>query len=235
MLGMMAPPPAADRLEAADFPVTHAAGDRQAQRRAHLLEAVSVGLAAFPGGGAHVVEFGVWRGRSLEWIAEAVAPETVTGFDDFAKGLPENWERGTRAKPDTMPAGSFAAGPPQAMPANVELIDGPFAETVFPWCGAQPGPLACAHVDCDLRSSAELVLRALWCNLAVGSVLVFDELVDWGEIDGRPRASRYPNWRAGEWAALNGFLARSGIVVAPISRTRDGEAAAVQVRSLRCG
>ena len=50
-----------------------------------------------------VLEFGVFRGKSIRTIAKVVPKRKVYGFDSFI-GLPEDWERG---KGDTYKKGHF--------------------------------------------------------------------------------------------------------------------------------
>jgi len=50
----------------------------------------AVGQACIPG---TYLEFGVYQGNSINFIADLIKPERVYGFDSF-KGLPEDWERG---------------------------------------------------------------------------------------------------------------------------------------------
>lgn len=156
-------------------------------------------------------EFGVFEGHSLRTIRNyRKAP--VFGFDSFA-GLPEGWDTGG---PDERPAGYFACPQPEAW--GCELVPGWFDDTIPAWKVQNRGPVRFLHVDCDLYSSARAVLFGLDDRIVAGSVIVFDELIDFA-------GEWYPNWRDGEWKALNEWLAERGRVVEPIGRTPHQQAA----------
>lgn len=137
-----------------------------------------------------VLEFGVASGRSIAWIGQERAAQTVYGFDSF-EGLPEDWRPG-------FGAGTFAQAPP-AVPKNVELVVGWFNATLPGFVAAHPGPVALLHVDCDLYSSTVTILEALADRIVPGTVIVFDEFLN------------YPGWPQHEVRAWNEFVARTGI------------------------
>ncbi|HEV7919742.1 MAG TPA: class I SAM-dependent methyltransferase [Thermoanaerobaculia bacterium] len=115
-----------------------------------------------------VLEFGVHKGATLEWIAARIEGE-VHGFDSF-EGLPEDWT-GSRRK------GRFSLGGvlPSITAPNAVLHKGLFAETLPRFLASHPGPVELVHIDCDLYSSTHTVLTALQSRLAPGSILLFDE------------------------------------------------------------
>lgn len=126
------------------------------------------------------VELGVFLGTSLTSIASAYPDRTVFGFDSFL-GLPEHWSRGDT---EQFAAGAFSIG--GAVPLlphdNVILVPGWF-NTTLPWFAASLGSagirIALLHVDCDLYSSTRLALEVLAPMLRRGTVVVFDELVNY--------------------------------------------------------
>jgi hypothetical protein len=114
------------------------------------------------------MEFGVARGRTIEFIAER-SSRSVFGFDSF-EGLPEQWS-------PRMPPGHFSTGgvPPPA-PPNVVFVKGLFDQSLPAFLENRPERQAAfVHVDCDLYSSTRTVLSRLGPRIQVGSVLVFDE------------------------------------------------------------
>jgi hypothetical protein len=146
------------------------------------------GLKLAPGNGLFA-EFGVWRGDTINAIAEQVGDgTTVHGFDSF-EGLPEDWH--------TYPKGSFHMhGLLPQVRANVELHPGWFDETVPAFAAQHPGePIAFLHVDCDLYSSAKTIFEGLGDRLVPGSVIVFDEYFN------------YPGWREHEYKAFQELVA----------------------------
>lgn len=110
------------------------------------------------------LEFGVATGTTLTMIADVLP---VIGFDSF-KGLPEDW------RPD-FKAGHFDGVRPAAAIPNTTIVEGLFADTVpfYDW----PEQVALVHIDCDLYSSAFIVLAELVGArvLKSGTYVVFDE------------------------------------------------------------
>jgi hypothetical protein len=112
-----------------------------------------------------ILEFGVASGSTIGFLAAHLWSRKVYGFDSFC-GLPEPWA--------AYPSGYFACQPP-AVPDNVELIQGMFADTLAPFLAKHPGNAALIHVDCDLYSSTRTVLEALAPRIVPGTVIVLDE------------------------------------------------------------
>lgn len=146
----------------------------------------------------HVMEFGVFRGRSLSALAKALPERSVHGFDTFS-GLPIPWQRSADS---VYPAGHFDTGALPEVPANARLWPGEFGASLPAWLAAHPGPAALLHIDCDLYESTVTVLTLMDERIVPGTVLVFDELCDWNE------SGVYPAWREGEWRALREWLQR---------------------------
>jgi len=162
-----------------------------------------------------VLEFGVWKGNTANIIAEAIAPRVLYGFDSF-EGLPGYWDRGK----DVYKAGHFnLQGAMPVLRPNVRLVKGWFKNTI-PWFLTEYSESAAfIHVDSDLKSSAETILNLLNDRIIPGTVIRFDEIVDWtGRI--------YPKWREGEYLALEEWLAK-GRRVRALSRTDFQQATVV--------
>lgn len=170
-------------------------------------------LAAAPG---VACEFGVHTGGSLRAIRNFRKPP-VFGFDSFT-GLPSVWDTGGPAQ---HPAGHFACEPPRDLPIGVHLVVGLFEDTLSAWAAKHAEPVRFVHIDCDLYTSARAVFETLDAHIVAGTVLLFDELVDWHE------SGVYPNWREGEWRALIEWLAQRTRAVSPIGRTAHQQAAFV--------
>jgi hypothetical protein len=134
------------------------------------------------------LEFGVSTGESIKVIT-AETQAMVFGFDTFeglpedwvlrnncSEGLPEDWVLGDNFK--TWTRGSFR-GEPNFTRNNMTLVKGQFADTLPLFLDNHPGPIAFAHIDCDLYSSTRSVLRGLKDRLVAGTVIVFDELFNY--------------------------------------------------------
>lgn len=160
-----------------------------------------------------VCEFGVSGGKTLRFLARRHRG-TVHGFDSF-EGLPEDWVGWGAAR-----GGFTRKGRTPRLPANVRLHVGWFNETLPGFLAQHAGPLRFAHLDADLYSSTLTVLRALRPRLRPGSVLVFDEYLN------------YPGWRLHEHRALSEFMAESGVATRFIAFSRYQGQAAVEVASL---
>jgi hypothetical protein len=157
-------------------------------------------------------EFGVYKGHSLRQIRNYRKPP-VFGFDSF-EGLPEKWGTGSNIHEK----GHFACELPTDLPIGTELVKGWFAETIPAWKQEHPEPVKLIHIDCDLYSSTRDVLRCLNDRIEAGTVLLFDEIIDFA-------GEWYPNWPEGEWKALNEWIEEFDREVQPIGRTDYQQAA----------
>lgn len=168
--------------------------------------------------GALWLEFGVWSGRTINYIAQHASGQ-VYGFDSF-EGLPETWRPGFEK-------GTFYRG--GALPtvrSNVQLVKGWFSDTLPGFLRERPGQqVAFLHLDADLYSSTIFVLEALKDRLD-GCVVVFDELVNYDGFDGATGELRA--WQEFvskyevdyEWIGMNGRVGAGG------------EQAALRIRSV---
>ncbi|WP_146151057.1 class I SAM-dependent methyltransferase [Allosphingosinicella deserti] len=152
-----------------------------------------------------VLEFGVFEGGSLRFIAEHCGG-TAHGFDSF-EGLPEDWRPG-------FPKGAFAGGPSRAMPPNVEIHAGLFENMLPAFLDTHRAPIAFLHVDCDLYRSTRTVLDLCADRLVPGTVIVFDEYCG------------YPEWREHEHKAFAEFLIQAKRTSRLLGLVEHGEQAA---------
>jgi hypothetical protein len=131
-----------------------------------------------------ILEFGVFSGRTINQIASAKSRDTIHGFDTFT-GLPEDWRPG-------FPQGKFSTqGKLPDVRKNVVLHTGLFEETLVPFLESHDKtPVALAHLDADLYSATIFVLRTLGPRIQPGTILVFDELIN------------YKGWEQGEFKAF---------------------------------
>lgn len=174
--------------ESADYMVAHMMNARNLVQRADLLD---FALAACSVEGL-VMEFGVFRGESLSFIARRVK-EIVHGFDSF-EGLPEDWTYFQKQ-------GRFSLGGnvPEFREENIRAHKGWFEETLPGFLEANSGAARFVHIDCDIYSSARTVLAQLSSRIVKGTVIVFDEYLN------------YPAWREHEYRAFQEFVAASGL------------------------
>ncbi len=133
------------------------------------------------------LEFGVFQGESINYCSKIYTEKKFYGFDSF-EGLPETWG-GKEAK------GHFNVhGKLPKVEKNIELIKGWFNETLPLFLKETKGNIAFLHIDCDLYSSTKTVLDLLAKRIKAGTVIVFDEYIN------------YPNWQEHEFKAFQEFV-----------------------------
>ena len=156
------------------------------------------------------LEFGVYRGRTITAIANNTT-SIVYGFDSF-EGLPEFWDhenpKGVFSLGGTIPVGAISGnnddnpGMYDSSPTitmkpwakNIKLVKGLFEDTLPLFLEQYKEKAAFINIDSDLYSSAKIVLNNLRDRVVDGTILTFDELVD------------YPTFREHEIKAFAEFL-----------------------------
>jgi predicted O-methyltransferase YrrM len=138
----------------------------------------------------HVLEFGVFSGRSINLMANRYPDKTIYGFDSF-EGLPEDWRPGFPKK-----AFDLQGNLPKVS-ENVVLVKGWFNQTLPIWKDKNLSIIALLHVDCDLYSSTQTIFDELSDQIIDGTIIVFDEYFN------------YPGWQAGEYKAFQEWLLKT--------------------------
>lgn len=141
----------------------------------------------------HYLEFGVYKGGSIRYLAKRIKPAVIHGFDSF-EGLPENWSGYYRGKGDFSVGGKMPR-----VPRNAPLYAGWFDETLPKWMREHEGAVRFLYVDCDLYSSAKTILTLLAPRIQTGTVIVFDEYFN------------HPMWQQNEYKAFQEFVAAHGV------------------------
>lgn len=198
---------------------TRAAADIVEERMAQAVfcrskfEVFDVAIKDLPSG--QILEFGVYKGTTINYIAQKAPGRQVVGFDSF-KGLPKPW-MGYRHS-----ARNFnRSGVLPKVEQNVELVPGWFDTTVSPYLAVHRDPVALLHIDSDLYDSAMTVLRAARDLIQPGTVVVFDEYFN------------YPGFAAHEFRAWDEFVAEAGISYTFLAYS--GEQAALRVDAIGAG
>lgn len=158
-----------------------------------------------------VLEFGVATGRTLNQFAHWLPNKPIHGFDGFV-GLPEDWT-------SRMRKGFFARSNLPRVRKNCQLWVGWFNETLpgFKEKVQLTRPIALLHVDCDLYSSTVTVLNNLKNNIVPGTVIVFDEYMN------------YPGWQLDEFKAWQEHCKMYGVQYEYIGRVSRHQKVAVRV------
>lgn len=175
----------------------------------------SANQVAIPG---YNIEFGVFRGGTIRHITKTIK-DTIYGFDSF-KGLPEDWV----VNPERIATTErFKMSGLPDVPSNVELVKGWYSKSIPKWKNSHKDQIAFMHVDCDIYSSCKTILTELNDQLVPGTIIVFDELFD-KLPKGHATRTYYPNWKEGEWKALQEWLVEFDREVEPISRSEHFQA-----------
>ncbi len=173
------------------------------ETRVRLLDIVLPFIASIKG---DILEFGVFKGESLQTFAERCPNRQVYGFDSF-EGLPDDWW--------TRPKGTFKTDLPVIDKPNVTLVKGYFEESVPRFLENWSGRPALVHVDCVLYKSTMASLLPIINKCQIGTVVLFDEYYN------------YPKFAHHEWLAWQQIKARYGIEATCIAY--DARRAAFQI------
>jgi hypothetical protein len=167
----------------------------------------------------HFLEFGVFDAKSINKMAELWPDQHLYGFDSF-EGLPEDWDLGSKVY-KKMTKWHLQGSLPEVRD-NVTLIKGFFDDTLPAWWEANRGPIALLHVDCDLYSSTQTVLTTVNDGILPGTIIRFDDLVDFREFEDYQgkgsHISKYTTWRQHEWRAFEEWLTTHNRRVTPLYR-----------------
>jgi hypothetical protein len=159
-----------------------------------------------------IAEFGVFSGTSIRIIKASVPHALVCGFDSF-RGLPEDWRSDFRR-------GHFSNnGGIPFVDDGVVIWKGMFDKTLPQFkelLGTRKIDLL--HVDCDLYSSTKTIFDAVHENIRDGTIIVFDELLN------------YPGYEQHEIKALGEFSrSHPDKTIVPIGMHVGNEQAIIKV------
>lgn len=138
------------------------------------------------------IEFGVYKGVSVNYMAQRTPDYTWHGFDSFV-GLKEDWK-------GMIEAGRLSMqGNHPTVESNVRLIDGWFQDTLPGFLEEIDAVPDLIHIDSDTYESAHYILEEMASVIRPGALIILDE------------HHGYPNWRNGEFLALNQASEKFGI------------------------
>lgn len=139
---------------------------------------------------AFYLEFGVFSGRTINYIAKLKPNEKIIGFDSF-RGLPEKWSGWEDIDFNR-------DGVPPEVEKNVSLQIGWFEETL-PEIKKELTDIAFIHIDCDIYTSTKTIFNELKDKIKPGCIILFDEYFC------------YPNFQKHEKRAFDEFLVESSL------------------------
>ena len=155
-------------MAAADFVTTHMPDALYCGGKFDLL---TYAVQQAPPGLA--LEFGVFKGTTINHLARQVPERHFYGFDSF-EGLPEHWT-GARYSPVNF----NRRGKKPKVSANVSLIKGWFDATLPAFLARETGSIGFIHIDCDIYASTMTALELTIPRLTPGAVIVFDEFFNY--------------------------------------------------------
>lgn len=176
-------------LNIQEFITCHVIKDIDEERRINLLKSFE-----YCNVNGYILEFGVFKGTTINTISNYFKNQLVYGFDSF-EGLPEPWYTKKKSKKTSFDKNHFKVSNLPKVNENVELVKGYFDKSLPIWLVKHQGPISFLHIDCDLYSSTKTIFNLLNKMIVKDTVIVFDELYSWED-------SKYSNWEEGEWKAL---------------------------------
>ncbi len=156
------------------------------------------------------MEFGVYKGLTINYIAKNIPKKNVYGFDSFV-GLPEDWREG-------FSKGMFKVKKLPKIKNNITLIKGFFKDSIPSFLGNHTiSFIPFLHIDCDLYSSCDTIFKALEEFMCPGTVIVFDEYFN------------FPGWEKDEFLAFKEFIQRKKINYRYLAYNKFHEQVCVQL------
>ena len=126
--------------------------------------------AGIVGAGGVMLEFGVYKGESINYFAKKASYLDVYGFDSF-EGLQENWAGFSLIK-----SAFSVQGKIPKVESNVNILKGWFQDTLPTFISELATKrIYLIHIDCDTYESTKFVLESLGSKITKGTIIVFDE------------------------------------------------------------
>jgi hypothetical protein len=161
-----------------------------------------------------VLEFGVYKGKTINVLADCFPNQLIYGFDSF-EGLPENW---IDINGKELLKGTFKTDLPPVK-SNVILVKGWFDKTIPLFLkDNKVEKIKLLHIDCDLYSSTKTILTLLNEFIYKGTVIVFDELANW------KKESLYPTYKDEEYKALKEWVIENNREFIILGRSTSSQA-----------
>jgi len=141
-----------------------------------------------------ILEFGVYKGASINYFARKCPEAYIYGFDSF-EGLEENWYGYMFTK------GQFNNyGKLPKCEKNVELLKGWYTDTLPSFIdNFKDTQIQILHMDSDTYKATSYVLNAVAKKLQKGTIVIFDEYFG------------YTGWKLHEYKAWQEFTNSNGI------------------------
>lgn len=172
-----------------------------------------------------VLEFGVYRGTTINQISEFLPDKKIWGFDSF-EGLPEDWLLTNDKTNIKFPKGTFNVKQETLnVSQNVVLVKGWFKDSIPKWKEKNSNVIiSLMHLDCDLYDSTKNVLTNLNDQILPDTIIIFDELYNWNN------PKNYELWEKGEYQALREWVSEFNREFEVISRNNYMQCAIKVIR-----
>ena len=140
------------------------------------------------------LEFGVWKGDSLNFFSSYLPTKNWYGFDSFY-GLQEDWKGGFFGK------GHFSLdGVIPIFSKNVKIIKGFFKDTLPNFLKTHNENISFIHIDCDTYESTKNIFDCIdKKRLQKKCIIIFDEYFG------------YIGWRENEFKAWKEYVKKNKI------------------------
>jgi len=159
----------------------------------------------------NILEFGVYKGESINYFAQKLSHKNIYGFDSFM-GLPEFWRDGFNKEFFSLEGEMPVVG------QNVKLIKGLFEDTIDAFLiDYNIDKISLIHIDCDLYSSTKTVLDHIKDKIVSGTIIIFDEYFN------------YSNWQMHEFKAFQEFIKDNNLNYKYLFYNETDEQVAVQI------
>lgn len=138
----------------------------RSQVLSHVLERIR------PKDGELCLEFGVYKGDSIRYVAGCRPSVRFYGFDSF-EGFPEDGRKDWHQ--------DFSVSKLPDVPQNATLVKGYFDKTLPVFIDTHPGKVCFINVDCDIYSSTRFIFDCLAgaSRFRIGTIIYFDELINY--------------------------------------------------------
>tara|TARA_Y100001968_G_C19252885_1_gene665361 strand:+ start:36 stop:782 length:747 start_codon:yes stop_codon:yes gene_type:complete len=161
------------------------------------------------------LEFGVFQGESLNYIASSNPEWFVYGFDSF-DGLPESWGFGGHK-------GLFKVKSIPKVRKNVKLYKGLFKDSIITFLNNLRysntlSKISFLHIDVDLYSSTKTIFDLIGDLICEGTIIVFDDYFN------------YVNWQNNEFLAFQEFILSKSLTYNYLSYNEIGCSVAVLIQ-----
>ena len=135
--------------------------------------------------GYYYLEFGVWKGTSINKFSEILKDIKIYGFDSF-EGISEDWI-GHRVQKGYLNLN----GQIPRLNDNCVIVKGLIQNTLTKFISENKDiKINFVHIDTDTYSTTKFILQQIKPHLINGTIIIFDEF--WS----------YAGWRMGEYKAL---------------------------------